>query len=179
MKVFMFLRILLFLLGILALIMLPSLIMAAAFKEAPMIRAFALTMGLALAAAIPSLFSRKKIPLRFSSWNGFFLVTLTWLLISLMGAIPYYLAGMGISFTDAFFESACGFATTGGTTIFDIEVLPRSLLFWRAMTHWFGGMGIILLTVALMPLFGVGGFQLIKAETPGPEKEKITPKITA
>ncbi|MDR2176583.1 MAG: TrkH family potassium uptake protein [Treponema sp.] len=179
MKIFMFFRILFFLLGILALIMLPSLMMALAFKESAMIRAFVLPMILALAAAIPALFSRKKTPLRFSARNGFFLVTLTWFLISLMGAIPYYLAGTGLSFTNAFFESTCGFATTGGTTISDIEALPRSLLFWRAMTHWFGGMGIILLTVALMPLFGVGGFQLIKAETPGPEKEKITPKITA
>lgn len=175
----MFFRVLFFLLGVLSLIMLPSLIMALAFKETAMIRAFALIMGITLAAAAPAMLSRKKIPLRFSARNGFFLVTLTWILISLMGAIPYYLAGGGISFTDAFFESTCGFATTGGTTIFDIEALPRSLLFWRSMTHWFGGMGIILLTVALMPLFGIGGFQLIKAEITGPEKEKITPKITA
>ncbi|MDR2629360.1 MAG: TrkH family potassium uptake protein [Spirochaetaceae bacterium] len=179
MKIFMFLRILFFLLGILALIMAPALIMALAFKETSMIRAFALTMAFALAAAVPTQFSRKKTSLRFSAQNGFLLVTLTWILISLMGAIPYYLAGMGISFTDALFESSCGFATTGATTIYNIEALPRSLLFWRAMTHWIGGMGIILLTVALMPLFGVGAFQLIKAETPGPEKEKVTPKITA
>jgi trk system potassium uptake protein TrkH len=179
MKLFMFLRILFFLLGTLVLIMLPSLIMALALKEIPMIRAFVLAMGIALAAAVPAMVSRKIPSLHFSPRHGFLLVTLTWILISLMGAIPYYLGGTGISFTDAVFESACGFATTGGTTITDIETLPRSLLFWRSMTHWFGGMGIVLLTVALMPLFGVGGFQLIKAETPGPEKEKVTPKITA
>jgi trk system potassium uptake protein TrkH len=86
---------------------------------------------------------------------------------------------MGFSFVDAVFESACGFATTGASTRSEVESLPRGLLLWRSITHWFGGMGIILLTVALMPLLGVGGFQLIKAEAPGPEKEKITPKITA
>jgi trk system potassium uptake protein TrkH len=158
--------------------MFPSLIMAFAYREGAMIRAFALPSALALAAAVPALVSLRKRPLRFSPRDGFLLVSLTWMLISLVGALPYYLGEVGIPFTDAIFESTCGFATTGSTTIGDVEALPRSLLFWRAMTHWFGGMGIVLLTVALMPLLGVGGFQLIKAETPGPEKEKVTPKIT-
>jgi trk system potassium uptake protein TrkH len=84
-----------------------------------------------------------------------------------------------MSFTDALFESSCGFATTGATTIANIEMLPRSLMLWRGMTHWFGGMGIIVFTVALLPLLGVGGFQLVKAESPGPEKERVTPKIAS
>jgi trk system potassium uptake protein TrkH len=177
-KPFLFLRVLPLLLGVLALIMFPSLVMALVYGETAMIRAFALPSVLALAVAVPALVSLRKRPLRFRPRDGFLLVSLTWMLISLVGALPYLGEG-GISFTDAVFESTCGFATTGSTTIADVEALPRSLLFWRSMTHWFGGMGIILLTVALMPLLGVGGFQLIKAETPGPEKEKVTPKITA
>jgi trk system potassium uptake protein TrkH len=99
--------------------------------------------------------------------------------MSFFGAVPYYFSGLGMSFTDALFESSCGFATTGASTIVNIEVLPRSLMLWRGMTHWFGGMGIIVFTIALLPLLGVGGFQLIKAESPGPEKERITPKIAS
>jgi trk system potassium uptake protein TrkH len=182
-KRFLFPRILILLLGMAALFMLPSLVLAVAAGETGMIPAFALPVGIALAAAAPVLYSLRKKLLSFNSRDGFFLVFLTWVFTSLMGAIPYYLArgidSGNFSFTDAVFESACGFATTGVTSIIDIEALPRSLLLWRSMSHWFGGMGIVLLTVALMPLLGVGGFQLIKAETPGPEKEKVTPKITA
>jgi trk system potassium uptake protein TrkH len=182
-RVPLFLRILIILLGMVGLFMLPSLVMALAEGEAGMIPAFAIPAAIALAAAIPTLYSLRKKSLNFNSRNGFLLVFLTWVFTSLMGAIPYYLAerinGINFTFTDALFESVCGFATTGATTITNVEALPRSLLLWRSMSHWFGGMGIVLLTVALMPLLGVGGFQLIKAETPGPEKEKITPKITA
>jgi trk system potassium uptake protein TrkH len=169
---------LILILGVTALMMVPSLLMALALGEA--VRAFALPMGIALGAVLPAavFFSRRRT-FRFRSRDGFLLVFLAWIFAALLGAVPYFLAEAGIGFTDAVFESACGFATTGGTTIADVEVLPRSLLLWRSLTHWFGGMGIVLLTVALMPLLGVGGFQLIKAEAPGPEKEKITPKITA
>lgn len=166
-------------LGFMAPMMLPGLIMALVWEERAMIEGFAVPMGFTLAVSLPVIVSLRKDPFRITSKDGLLLVFLTWSFMSLLGAVPYYLAGMGITFTDAVFESACGFATTGATTFSDVEMLPRSLLFWRSMTHWFGGMGIILLTVALMPLLGVGGFQLIKAETPGPEKEKITPKITA
>jgi trk system potassium uptake protein TrkH len=177
-KRFMLLRVLLLLMGIVALIMIPPLIMAIVDEDRVMIRAIALPVGITLIIALPILFSVRKTRFQFRARDGFLLVFLTWVLTSFMGSIPYYLSGMGISFSDAFFESACGFATTGGTTISDVEALPQSLLLWRCMSHWFGGMGIVLLTVALTPILGIGGFQLIKAETPGPEKEKITPKIT-
>jgi trk system potassium uptake protein TrkH len=170
-------------LGITALMMAPSLVMALALGEYAMIRAFAIPAGLALAAALPltvgALRSMRKHPFRPRARDGFLMVFLAWVLASVIGAVPYCLSPQGLSFTDALFESTCAFATTGGTTIADIEALPRSLLFWRSMSHWFGAMGIVVLTVALLPLLGVGGFQLVKAETPGPEKEKITPKITA
>jgi trk system potassium uptake protein TrkH len=171
--------------------MVPSFIFALVRGEAVMVRAFAFPMGFAFAAALPALFLMRRRTLRLRPRDGFMLVFITWVAASFMGALPFYLAGgeipwdlahnpaSGISFTDAFFESACTFATTGATTLNNIEALPRSLLLWRSMSHWAGGMGIVLLSVALMPLLGVGGFQLIKAEVPGPEKEKITPKVTA
>ncbi|MDR2798360.1 MAG: TrkH family potassium uptake protein [Treponema sp.] len=179
MKWLMLLRIIALTLGIAVPMLLPAFGMALAAGEFLMIRAFAIPMVITLGCAIPALWSFKKTPFRFGPQDGFLLVFLTWICISLLGALPYYLAGRGFSFVDAVFESACGFATTGASTLSEVECLPKSLLFWRSTTHWFGGMGIILLTVALMPLLGVGGFQLIKAEAPGPEKEKITPKITA
>jgi trk system potassium uptake protein TrkH len=110
--------------------------------------------------------------------RGFLTVFLAWAGACLLGALPYYCSGYIPAFTDAVFESVSGFTTTGATVLPDIEVLPRWLLFWRALTHWLGGMGIVALTVALVPLLGAGGFQLVKAETTGPDKEKITPRIT-
>jgi trk system potassium uptake protein TrkH len=110
--------------------------------------------------------------------EGILLVCLTWIFSSLIGSIPYYLSSSGVNIFDAIFESSCSFSTTGATTFSDVESLPRSLLLWRSTGHWAGGMGIILLTVALMPLLGIGGIQLIKAEVPDPEKERLTPRIT-
>ncbi|MDR2054178.1 MAG: TrkH family potassium uptake protein [Treponema sp.] len=172
------LRPIVFLLGIAALGMIFPLFYALALGDRIMFRAFALPLGAVLLAALPTVIVTRKRPLRFGYRDGFLLVFLTWALCCLLGAVPYYLAAQGIGFCDAVFESACGFATTGATTIGDIEALPRPLLLWRSLTHWFGGMGIVVLTVALLPLFGVGAFQLVKMEIPGPEKEKVTSKIT-
>lgn len=119
---------------------------------------------------------KKKIELRTKS--TFLIVASAWLSTSIFGAIPLILSGATVSWTDAIFESVSGFSTTGATIFSDVESLPRSINLWRCTMHWLGGMGIVALTVALLPLIGVGGFQLIKAETTGPEKSKITPKIT-
>jgi trk system potassium uptake protein TrkH len=176
-------RLLLFLLGIAALTMLAPLIVAAIRGEREMLRAFGIPMGLvllaALSAALPPLFSGKRERIRFGAGDGFLLVFLAWVLVCLLGAAPYVLSGHIPGLADAVFESVSGFTTTGATVIIDVEIMPRSLLLWRAMTHWLGGMGIVVLTVAILPLLGVGGFQLLKAESSGPNKEKITPKITA
>jgi trk system potassium uptake protein TrkH len=161
-----------------AAIMLIPLVFALVIGEGRMATALGIPSGLVIGAALPALLSLRKNPLRFRPRDGFLLVFLTWVFMSLLGSFPYYLSAHGISFTDAFFESACGFATTGATTITDVESLPRALLLWRSMSHWVGGMGIVLLTVALMPLLGVGSFQLVKAEVPGADKERITPRIT-
>jgi trk system potassium uptake protein TrkH len=172
------LRPVIFLTGIVALAMLIPLAFAASLKDLVMIRAFALPLGATLLLAIPAVFITGKQPHNFNPADGFLLVFLAWAFCCLMGAFPYWLSGRGILWSDAVFESSCGFATTGATTIKNIEALPRPLLLWRSLTHWLGGMGIVLLTVALLPLLGVGSFQLVKAEAPGPEKEKVTPKIT-
>ncbi len=109
--------------------------------------------------------------------DGMAIVGLSWIAVSLYGALPYFLVGVVPNFIDAFFESVSGFTTTGATVFNNIEVLPKGILFWRSLTHWLGGMGIIVLSVALLPAFGKGAFQLFKAEVPGPTAEKLKPKI--
>ena len=170
---------LLFLLVLLyALAMIFPLGIAVFRSEKDMILGIGLTMVLSVVVSVPVLIATRKLPLRFTSSDGFMLVFLAWVFTCVMGAAPYCLAGLGVGFSDALFESVSGFTTTGATVFADVESLPRSLLYWRAMTHWLGGMGIVVLTVALLPLLGAGGFQLLQAESPGPESEKITPRIT-
>lgn len=112
-----------------------------------------------------------------SKREGYLIVFFSWVSVSLFGSFPYYLSGYIPSFTDAFFETMSGFSTTGSTILKDIERLPHSLLFWRALTHWLGGMGIIVFTLALLPLFKNGGVQLFMAESTGPTLVKIHPRI--
>ena len=108
--------------------------------------------------------------------DAFGVVTFGWLFVTVLGALPYLLGGV-LPLVDSWFESMSGFTTTGATVLTDIEALPRGLLFWRALTHWLGGMGILVLCLAVMPLVGVGGMELYKAETPTPLPEKLTPKV--
>jgi trk system potassium uptake protein TrkH len=174
------LRILIIILGMVAVAMLIPLGLALGLGEPRMARAIGIPAGIVIAsAAVSALSFRRKLP-RLGSRDGFLLVFLAWVFMSLLGAMPFYLSAepeSGMRFVNAFFESACGFTTTGATTIADVEALPKSLLLWRSMSHWIGGMGIVLLTVALMPLLGVGGFQLVKAEAPGADQERFTPRI--
>jgi trk system potassium uptake protein TrkH len=112
--------------------------------------------------------------------DGIMLVVLTWTLLPAVGAMPLMLDGRGMSFTDAYFETVSGLTTTGATVISGLDGLAPSINFWRHLTNWIGGMGIIVLTVAILPLLGVGGMQLFKAETPGPMKDaKLTPRIAS
>jgi len=111
--------------------------------------------------------------------DGFVLVTLAWVLMSASAAVPLLIALPGLSFTDAYFESMSGLTTTGATVLTGLDNLPPSINLWRHALHWFGGIGIIVLAVAVLPLLGVGGMALYRAETPGPIKdEKLTPRIT-
>ncbi|HLO91831.1 MAG TPA: TrkH family potassium uptake protein [Lentimicrobium sp.] len=109
--------------------------------------------------------------------EGYLIVLTVWIIISVFGALPYYISGAIPHYTDAFFETMSGFSTTGASILRDIEIIPKGLLFWRAMTHWLGGMGIIVLTIAILPFLGFGGMSLFFAEVPGIEKEKLSPRI--
>ena len=109
--------------------------------------------------------------------DGYLIVVGGWLCMTLFGALPYIISGSILNFTNAFFETMSGFTTTGSTILNDIESLPKSILFWRSMTQWIGGMGIIVLTIAVLPLLGIGGMELFVAEAPGPTKDKIHPRI--
>jgi len=120
---------------------------------------------------------RNKRELR--SRDGFLLVSMAWVVMSAIATVPLMLALQGLSFTDAFFETMSGLSTTGATVLVGVDNLPPSINMWRGALHWYGGMGIIVLVVAILPMLGVGGMQLYKAETPGPVKnEKLTPRIT-
>ena len=109
--------------------------------------------------------------------DGYIVVTLCWIIFSLFGSLPYMLTGYIPSFTDAFYETMSGFSTTGATILQDIEALPKSLLFWRMMTHWVGGLGIIFFTVAIFPIFGLSDIHLFAAESVGPMRAKLHPRI--
>ena len=111
--------------------------------------------------------------------EGYLIVTLSWIVISAFGTLPFIISGAISSFTNAYFETISGFTTTGASILTDIESLPKNILYWRAMTHWMGGMGIIVLTVAVLPFLGIGGMQLLVAEMPGITPDKLHPRITA
>lgn len=113
-----------------------------------------------------------------STKEGYLIVTLGWVVMALSGCLPYIFTGTIDSFTNAFFETISGYTTTGATIVDDIEKLPKGILLWRSLTHWIGGMGIIVLTVAILPMFGIGGMQLFTAEAPGISTDKLKPKIT-
>jgi trk system potassium uptake protein len=110
--------------------------------------------------------------------DGYLIVSICWALASLVGAIPFVISGAIPSYVDAVFETCSGLSTTGASILADIEALPQSMLFWRSFNHWIGGMGILLLAVALLPAMGMGGHFMVKAESPGPTLSKITPKVS-
>lgn len=109
--------------------------------------------------------------------DGFAIVTLGWLFAALFGSLPYLLYGTFGNFTDAFFEAMSGFTTTGATVLIHIDKQPHGILIWRSLTQWLGGMGIIVLSIAILPALNVGGMQLFKAEVPGPSQDRLTPRI--
>ena len=109
--------------------------------------------------------------------EGYVIVTLVWVVFSLFGSLPFVMGGYIPSYTDAFFETMSGFTTTGASVLSDIEALPHGILFWRSMTHLVGGMGILVLTVAILPIFGIGGMSLFNAEAAGITTDKLHPRI--
>lgn len=110
--------------------------------------------------------------------EGYIIVTFGWIIMAASGVLPYLFSGAIPNITNAFFETMSGYTTTGASIIDDIEILPEGILFWRSLTHWIGGMGIIVLAIAILPLLGIGGMQLFAAEAPGPNADKLHPRIT-
>lgn len=124
-------------------------------------------------------FATRKHSRELKPRDGFLLATLSWVLMSLSASVPLMLGIPGMGFTDAYFEAMSGLTTTGSTILTGLDYLPHSINIWRHTLHWLGGLGIIVLAVAILPLLGVGGMQLYRAEAPGPVKdEKLTPRIT-
>ncbi len=114
---------------------------------------------------------------KFKSKEGFASVSLGWILAAFFGGLPYFFHGSFGPYINCVFEAMSGFTTTGSTILTDIESIPRGLLFWRSLTHWLGGMGIVLFTIAILPMFGIAPGQLYNAEVPGPTKDRLSPKI--
>lgn len=160
----------------LALSLIPPALIAWGYGESDLTSFLVTIMGTLILGGLLYITTRKHGQ-ELRAKDGFIIVTLGWVMFSLLGALPFYLSGFIPSYTDAFFETMSGFSTTGATILSNIEALPHGLLFWRSLTHWLGGMGIILLSLAILPLLGVGGMQLFKAEVPGPSPDKLTPRI--
>lgn len=141
----------------------------------PFLEAFALTFFVGALVYLPARYAQKDLRLR----DGFLVVALFWVLLGLFGALPFYLATLpDLTITESVFESVSGLTTTGATIIVGLDVLPKSYLYYRQQLQWLGGMGIIILAVAVLPMLGVGGMQLYRAETPGPVKDtKLTARI--
>ena len=130
-----------------------------------------------LSGLIIWLFTRKSDRKELGKREGYIIVTASWLVMSLFGSLPFVIHGSIPNFTDAFFETMSGFTTTGASILTNIEAMPYGLLFWRSLTQWLGGMGIIVLSIAILPILGIGGMQLFMAEVPGPTKDKVHPRV--
>jgi trk system potassium uptake protein TrkH len=159
--------------------MLPPVLVDAIYQEndaLPFLEAFALILLMGLLLYLPVRKHKNDLRLR----DGFMVVVMFWVVLGSAGGLPLYLSNAHeLSITDAVFESVSGLTTTGATVIVGLDQLPHSILFYRQMLQWLGGMGIIVLAVAVLPMLGIGGMQLYRAETPGPVKDtKLTPRIT-
>ena len=166
-------------LGVLLLVeaasMLPSLLVAIIYKQND-ISAFIITIIVLTIIG----FIMYRIPARnknFYTRDGFAIVSLGWILVSLFGALPFFISGAIPSYIDALFETVSGFTTTGSTILRDVESLPKGLLFWRSFTNWIGGMGVLVMMLAVLPAAGANTLHIMKAESPGPNPGKLVPKI--
>ena len=173
-----FLKIITVLIAIVGAMMIMPLGTALFLGENSCILPFLLPLAISFLVLIIVFIPTRKFKISINTRQTYMIVAGSWIFMSLFGALPLYFSKAFPAITDAVFESVSGFSTTGSTVCDHLEKLPRSINLWRCITHWIGGMGIVTLTVALLPLLGVGGFQLIKAETTGPEKGKITARIT-
>ena len=158
-----------------AIALLPPTLVAFLYQDGDL-PAFLITISIVLAVGAVLSFIKptsKNIYAR----DGFAIVAMGWLLMSFFGAFPFYISGAFPSFIDSFFESSSGLTTTGSSVLTAVEGLPHGILFWRSFTHWIGGMGILVLTIAILPSLGAGSMQIMKAESPGPIVGRIVPKL--
>ncbi|MDO4564945.1 MAG: TrkH family potassium uptake protein [Clostridia bacterium] len=160
-----------------ALFMLPALLLSLLKSEWSAVRGFAVAIIL-LAAISLLLHIKTSRDRRIFAREGFIIVALSWILLSFFGALPFYISREIPSLLDAWFETVSGFTTTGATILKDVEALSMGLLYWRSFTHWLGGMGVLVFLLAVLPLSGGGStLHLLKAESPGPDTGKLTPKL--
>jgi len=158
-----------------SLLMIPALLVSLINSEQE-IKIFLITIIITFLVGL--ILSRKEnIKKNINAKEGLLIVAISWVLISVFGALPLFLSKSVPTFADALFETVSGFTTTGATVIEDVEVLSKGILFWRSFTHWIGGMGILVFTLALLPALGIGGLQIFKAESPGPVAGKIAPRL--
>ena len=163
-------------LPVLALATIPT--MFHAFMQRDVEFAISLIVLALVTISISYLIRKFVLPTRqLTTIQGFGAVGLSWILMSLFGTIPYILSGIDLSYTNIFFETVSGLTTTGSSILTDIEAVDKSLLIWRSTTQWLGGMGVIVLTITVLPLLGSGGINLFKAESPGPSADRLTPKF--
>jgi len=142
----------------------------------PQVNNFLFCMLLCLVCGLIMVIPTSKSKTMFSK-EGFVTVALSWIVMSIFGALPFVISGAIPNFIDAFFETVSGFTTTGASILSDVEALPKSMLFWRSFTHWVGGMGVLVFLVAILPLAGGNNLHLLKAESPGPSVSKLVPKV--
>lgn len=161
---------------LIAILMLPGVIFSLHYNEDPwpILSSALVTMVIGMTL----FFSFSKQDQNIRKREGYLIVALSWIFMAGFGMLPYILSQQIVSFEDALFETMSGLTTTGATILTDIEAMPKGLLFWRSMTQWIGGLGIIVLTVAIFPLLGIGGIELFVAESPGPTSDKVHPRIS-
>jgi len=139
---------------------------------------FLIGAALSIIVGGTSWFFMRNAPRVFKKKEGYLIVALGWLFVTFSGMLPYLISGAIPQVSSALFETMSGYTTTGATMLQDIESIDKSILFWRSLTHWIGGMGIIVLAIAILPILGIGGMELFLAESPGPTADKLHPRIT-
>ncbi len=164
------------LLALIALLMLPGIGFSIYYNEDPWPVLTSAVIAMIIGLVLFLSFSKQDQNIR--KREGYLIVAISWLVMAGFGMLPYILSKEITGFADALFETMSGLTTTGASILTDIEAMPKGLLFWRSMTQWIGGLGIIVLTVAIFPLLGIGGIELFVAESPGPTSDKVHPRIS-
>ena len=160
-----------------AIFLLPALFISVGYGEKSAISGFLLTILILMAIGLPMAALCRNAGHRFGVREGMLCVSMSWLIMSLLGALPFFLSRTIPNFIDAFFETASGFSTTGASILSDVESLPKGLLYWRSFTHWVGGMGVLVFVMAILPLSGAHNMHIMRAESPGPSVSKLVPRV--